>query len=106
MRPQCPRCRLQLEREEGYWMGALLVNLLVAEGLFVVGFVATLLLTWPHPPWTALTVGSAVAVVLLPLVFFPFSHTVWLALDLLFHPPERHEYGRDTLAPADPRRAP
>jgi uncharacterized protein (DUF983 family) len=104
-RPACPRCGLRLEREEGYFLGAMLVNALVAEGIFVVGFVATLVLTWPNPPWTLLTVGSAAAVVLFPLLLYPFSRTVWLALDLLVHPPERHEY-RDTPTPADPHRLP
>ena len=81
----------------------MLLNAVIAEGIFVVGFVATLVLTWPNPPCTLLTFGSAAAVVLFPLVLYPFSRTVWLALDLLVHPPERHEF-RD--APYDPRRLP
>jgi hypothetical protein len=45
------------------------------------------------------------AVVLFPLLLHPFSRTIWLALDLLVHPPERHEY-HDTPASADPHRLP
>ena len=51
MRPSCPRCGLRLEREEGYFLGAMALNLVVAELLFVVAFATTLVLTWPRPPW-------------------------------------------------------
>jgi uncharacterized protein (DUF983 family) len=104
-RPRCPRCGLELEREEGYFLGAMLLNIIIAEGIFVVGFAAALVLTWPNPPWTLLTIASMVAVVLFPLLLYPFSRTVWLALDLLVHPPERHEY-HDNSSPAEPRRVP
>jgi uncharacterized protein (DUF983 family) len=91
LRPACPSCGLRLEREEGYFLGAMLLNLLVAEGLFVVGVAVVLLRTWPTPPWTLLTYGSAAAVVLFPIVLYPFSKTVWLALDLLVQPPRADE---------------
>jgi uncharacterized protein (DUF983 family) len=90
--PRCPACGFLLDREEGYFMGAMLLNIVVAEGIFVVGFAAALILTWPTPPWTLLTIGLMAAVVVFPLLLYPFSRTVYLALDLLIHPPERHEY--------------
>jgi uncharacterized protein (DUF983 family) len=104
-RPACPGCGLRLEREEGYYLGAMLLNLIVAELGFVAGFAVALVLTWPNPPWRLLTIASMAAVVLFPLVLYPFSRTVWLALDLLVHPPERHEY-HDAPGPADSRRQP
>jgi uncharacterized protein (DUF983 family) len=91
LRETCPRCGLRLEREEGHYLGAMLLNLLVAEGLFIVGFVILLVRTWPTPPWTLLTYGSAAAVVLLPILFYPFSRTCWLALDVLLNPPTAQE---------------
>ncbi len=91
MRPVCPGCGLRLEREEGYFLGAMLLNLLVAEGLFIVGFALLLIRTWPTPPWTLLTWGSMAAVVLFPTILYPFSRTVWLALDLLVQPARQEE---------------
>jgi uncharacterized protein (DUF983 family) len=98
-RPRCPACGFLLDREEGYFMGAMLLNIIVAEGIFFVGFAVALVLTWPTPPWQLLTIGSMAAVVIFPLLLYPFSRTVYLALDLLIHPPECHEYHQ---TPADP----
>ena len=102
MVPRCPGCELRLEREEGYFLGAMLLNLVVAEGLFIVGFAAALVLTWPRPPWNLLTWVSLVAVVLFPLALYPLSRTVWLALDLLVHPVQAEEHGRRGEATAPP----
>jgi uncharacterized protein (DUF983 family) len=92
MRPGCPKCGLRLEREEGYFLGAMLFNVIAAEMLFVVAFTAVLVRTWPSPPWTLLTYAAAVGVVLFTLVLYPFSRTVWLAFDLFFQPPRESEH--------------
>jgi hypothetical protein len=87
MTPRCPRCGLMLERnEEGYFLGALSLNLVVAELTFAAVFVAVLVVTWPTPPWQWLTYGSPVLVVGLPALFYPFSKTLFLGVDLLFRP--------------------
>jgi uncharacterized protein (DUF983 family) len=65
-RPSCPTCGQPIERpEEGYWLGALLVNLVVAELLPLGVVVAVLLATWPHPPWDLLLYGGAALAVCL-----------------------------------------
>ncbi len=104
-RERCPRCHLRLEREEGYYLGAMLLTVIVGEVLFVAGFATALILTWPQPPWTLLTYGSALAVVLFPIALYPFSRTVWLALDLLVQPARREEY-QDEPASGEPRPLP
>jgi hypothetical protein len=48
--------------------------------------VAVVLLTWPHPPWNSIFWGGIVLMILLPILFFPFSKTLWLAFDLIFRP--------------------
>lgn len=94
LRPNCPGCGLRLEREEGYYTGAMALNLIVAELLWLAIFVGILVATWPTPPWTMLMWGSILLMVLLPILFFPHSRTVWLAFDLLFRPIERQEFHR------------
>jgi uncharacterized protein (DUF983 family) len=87
VRPVCPRCRLRLDRgEPDYWIGALLFNLVAAEGLFAAGVLAVLLLTWPAPPWDALYWGSIVGMAVLPIVTYPITKLAWLAFDLVFRP--------------------
>ena len=107
IRESCPACDRWLERDEGYYTGAMALNLIVAEGIFIVGFVAALILTWPTPPWQILTWGGAIVAVLMPLLFYPFSKTLWIALDVLmhaddpsethFHPDLEEESGRPSL---------
>ena len=100
-RATCPACGFHLEREEGYYLGAMLVNVVVAELLFVIGFAITLIKTWPTPPWTLLTWGSMIGVALFPIILYPFSRAVWLALDLVVQPPRPEEYERPADATPD-----
>ena len=87
MRPVCPTCGLHLERnEQGYIVGAYMFNIIAAELVFGAVFVAVLLATWPDPPWTVLQVGGGVLMLTMPLLFYPFSKTLFLAFDLLFRP--------------------
>jgi len=60
--------------------GALLLVLLV-------GFLAF----WPEPPIVAIIIAALAVAGLLPLAFFPFSKTIWLALDIMMRPIESGE---------------
>ena len=58
-RARCPTCHLELDRgESDHFYGAYLLNFVVAELLPAIAFVIALLVTWPSPPWTALTWGG------------------------------------------------
>jgi uncharacterized protein (DUF983 family) len=88
LREQCPRCGVRFEREEGYFLGAYALNLIVAEfiGLGLAIFLVfktdlrNLQLIWQE----LIAVALAIA---FPVALFPYSRTVWIALDLVFHPP-------------------
>ncbi len=84
MHAACPTCGLDFEREEGYWTGAVMVNLAVTEAIFVVVFLAMVLATAPDVPWTVVLVVVVGANVVVPIAFYPFSRTLWLAGDLAF----------------------
>ena len=85
----CPSCSLPLERdEEGYTVGAYMFNIGLAEAVFVAVLGGVLAFTWPDPPWQLLTWASGGLMVVLPIVFYPFSKTLFLGMHLLFHPAE------------------
>jgi len=87
LKARCPSCNFSFEREEGYWVGALIANIAVAEGLFGLLLVLGIALTYPDTPWTALTVAGVFVMVGLPIIFYPLSKMLWLWLDLSFiHP--------------------
>lgn len=97
--PHCPGCALRFERgEEGYWVGSYMFNIVASELLFAGVGVAVVAATWPTPPWTLLTVGGVVLMLLMPVLFLPFSKVLFLAFDLCFRPP----VDSDFAPPAEP----
>jgi len=84
MVPDCPRCGLHFEREPGYWTGALAFNMILTGGLFAVVFVVMLVVTMPDPPVAAMLAVLVPIVVLGPIVAYPWSKTVWVAVDRAF----------------------
>jgi uncharacterized protein (DUF983 family) len=83
---RCPRCRYRFERQEGFAVGAMAINIVVTEVLFLIFVGVSLLLTWPDPP-VALLVGLGLALnIVVPIVFYPWSKTIWAAIDLAMRP--------------------
>jgi len=92
LRAACPNCGLALERgEQGYLVGAYMFNIVAAELLFATVFAGVLLATWPSPPWTLLQYGGGLLMILAPILFYPFSKTLFLAFDLMFRPARPEE---------------
>jgi uncharacterized protein (DUF983 family) len=90
----CPRCKLHLHREEGdYYLGAYMVALFMMEGLFALAFVVVFVATWPSVPWNAIQYGGVVVMLIGVLAAYPFSKTLWLAIDLIFRPVSSTELG-------------
>jgi uncharacterized protein (DUF983 family) len=88
MRDRCPRCAFPLERIEGHWLGALGMNTMVSFVALFVTIVVGVAVTYPDIPTLPL-MGLAVGVaVVVPLLFFPFSKTLWSAVDLAMRPLE------------------
>jgi uncharacterized protein (DUF983 family) len=97
--PSCPTCGLRFERgEAGYWVGSYMFNIVASELLFAAAATAVVVRTWPTPPWTLITVGGAVLMLLIPFLFLPFSKVLFLAFDLSFRPPVEADFS----APSEP----
>lgn len=83
----CPACGLHFDRREpGYVVGSYMFNIIAAELIFAAIFVGVLVATWPDAPWTLLQYGGAALMILLPVLFYPFAKTIFLAFDLVFRP--------------------
>jgi uncharacterized protein (DUF983 family) len=89
----CPRCGLVFEQEEGYWVGALTINTVVSLHLMAVLMGIAVVVTWPEIPTLPLMVAGVGGMLLFPLLFYPFSKTLWVALDLAFFNPWRMQPG-------------
>ena len=83
---RCPRCGLTFERDEGFFLGAFVVNFgLVLVLLFfyvLIGVIATL----PDPPVVALSILGMIGCAAVAIFFYPMSKTLWLAIDLIMKP--------------------
>jgi hypothetical protein len=91
MRQVCRGCGLEFEREEGYWVGAVVINTTVTFVTFVVLLLGMTFATWPDVPW-GVVMGVTVAVnALVPIIFYPVSRTLWSAMELTWHPLEQGE---------------
>jgi uncharacterized protein (DUF983 family) len=84
----CPDCSLLFEREHGYWVGSVIVNTIVTFGLFLLVLVGGMVVTWPDVPWTPLFVATVAVAGLTPVFFHPLSRTVWMAIEMSYHPVE------------------
>ncbi len=79
---------MRFERENDFFLGAYVVNLAVTEGLLALALLVYLLRVVDNPdtPWVPVMVASLVVAVGAPILFFPFSRTIWAAIDLAMRP--------------------
>ena len=91
LRDRCPTCSYSFSREEGYWVSAIIVNVGVIQVMFIILFVVVVLATAPEVEWAPLLIIGGTMNLLFPIFWYPFSKTVWMAIDLYFHPLEAAE---------------
>ncbi|HUF11775.1 MAG TPA: DUF983 domain-containing protein [Longimicrobiales bacterium] len=87
IRDRCPTCGLRLDRgETDFWIGAWMLNLVGVETAFTALLVTGIVILWPDVPWRAVTWTGVIGMIALPLLLFPISRTLWLAIDMTLHP--------------------
>ncbi|MGH9278819.1 MAG: DUF983 domain-containing protein [Acidimicrobiales bacterium] len=94
MRDRCPGCGYVFAREDGFWVGAMLMNFAVTEALVAVLCIVPLIAVLaanPDANILPVVAGGLVAVLAGPLAFYPFSRTLWVALELMVRPAHSQE---------------
>jgi uncharacterized protein (DUF983 family) len=91
---ECPTCAYHFEREEGFFLGAMVVNIAITEALIIgviaIGFGVTL----PNPPLVKLAVIAGLGGFLMPFLAYPFTKTTWSAVDMIMRGSMGESYGR------------
>ncbi|MDH3679415.1 MAG: DUF983 domain-containing protein [Acidimicrobiia bacterium] len=87
----CPRCGLHFERIEGHWIGAIGMNTIVSFGAILIALSAGLVLTLPAVPVVPLVLTNVLVAVIVPVVFYPISRTLWTGIDIAMRPLEAFE---------------
>lgn len=85
MRERCARCGLVFAREQGYFVGAIYVNVILTETLILAVFLGSLIFTSGASDRVYFVMFAAALV--LPLAFYRFSRSLWLAFDHIVSPP-------------------
>lgn len=84
--PRCPTCTFRFDRgEEGYGVGTYMFNLIAAELLLTIIIVAIVLSLGLR--WTTTLERIAIgAMIVMPILLYPFAKLHFLAFDLSFRP--------------------
>jgi len=91
MKQCCPRCGLDFEGrpEEGHFLGAITINTGLTAGIILLGiFVYMIVLAGSGgggPPVWVVAVPSAAVAAILPVLFYPFTKTIWVATEILMN---------------------
>lgn len=92
MYERCPVCGWRFEREEGYWTGAVAVNMSVTAVLIVIILVpVAIAFATSQIPVLLLMVASLPLPILVPLLLFRHCKSLWMSFDFMMHPAEPDE---------------
>ena|SRR5215467_4486640 len=84
VRHHCPICGMIFKREQGYFIGAVYFNVIATESLLFLGLLISLIVA---PRADALVYRLLlIFAVILPIVFFRHSRSLWLCFDHFFDP--------------------
>jgi membrane protein implicated in regulation of membrane protease activity len=89
MAERCPTCAFRLDQGDGAFLGAMAINYGVAGTLFIGILIVWVAATAPDVPVLPLLLVGLGATGATILLFFPFSKTIWAAIDLLLHRMDR-----------------
>ncbi|HEX8098158.1 MAG TPA: DUF983 domain-containing protein [Pyrinomonadaceae bacterium] len=80
----CASCGLVFEREQGYFVGSIYINVIATEAVILLIYVFALITS--HADSDALYVALFVLALVLPPLFVRFSWGLWLSIDHLISP--------------------
>ena len=72
-------------------LGAITINTIVTFGAILVVLVVGMIVTYPDIAVAADRGRLRAVAVVVPMVVFPFTYTIWAAIDLAMHPLEPDE---------------
>jgi uncharacterized protein (DUF983 family) len=86
IRESCDACGLVYGREQGYFVGAIYINVIATEAIILFVYLVSLL-TMPNAGDKLYLILFIMAVTL-PLLFFRLSRSLWLSIDHIISPRE------------------
>lgn len=91
---QCRTCGIGWRRGyEGFELGAMAINTTLMVGLLILGGGIGIVAMWPDVDSVVMLGVLALAALVLPVVLYPVSYTLWQAVDLAMRPPSADDPG-------------
>lgn len=89
----CSTCGYLFEREQGYFVGAIYVNVIATETVLVAAYLV--LLSFMTPSSEALLAPLLIIAIVFPLAFFHHSRSLWLGIDYLLGASPANKHTQD-----------
>ncbi len=92
MKHRCPTCNLNFDRNPGSYIGGIGLNTVFSFFVLAMAVIVTFVVTPDDTPlWQLLIFPLAIALIV-PLVFFPFSKSLWVSFEYLASPPRAEDF--------------
>ena len=98
---RCRTCGIRWRREEGFELGAVTINTILTFIVLVAAMTVGFVVTSPDIPVLPMVLSLVGVAVLMPIVIYPFTFTIWLAFDLATHRPDAAELAQAAAAVAE-----
>jgi uncharacterized protein (DUF983 family) len=95
---RCRTCGIRWRREEGFELGAVTINTVLTFVVLTAAMTVGFIMTSPDIPVLPMVLSLVGVAILMPIVIYPFTFTIWLALDLAVHRPDVAELADATAA--------
>ena len=89
VRHHCPSCRALFKREEGFFVGAILANIIITEFVILLTCVIWLMVLGFN--YETVLVGLFTIALLFPVAFYHHSWSLWLGFDYLIESLPKYE---------------
>lgn len=100
--PRCRTCGLSWRRNDvGFELGAASIAAILVLGPLVLGLGVAIAVTWPEVDVVPLLAVLLVAGVVLPIILYPVSYTVWQAIDLVMRPAQPEDFDVEAAGEAE-----
>ncbi len=88
---RCRSCGIRWHREDGFELGAVTINTVLTFMVLTAGMTVGFVMTSPDIPVAPMVLSLIGVAILMPIVIYPFTFTMWLAFDLAVHRPDAAE---------------
>ena len=105
----CHGCHLRWRRgDSGFELGAASVAAIIVMGPLVLALGVVVAFTWPEMAVLPLLIVLGIGAVVLPMLLYPSSFTLWQALDIVMRPVTEGDFdaAADEGEPSPPVRSP